>query len=105
MPTISEEEIIKVKIIPDFSRVYPRNYSNYMSISHDEFGFTFTFCENKVELIEGMKDQLKKDADGNLCVSSPVVSQIVVSPLFIPKILEAIRLNYEKFQKKNLLKG
>jgi len=97
---------VKVKIIPDFKNIgdVKRVYANYLSVSHDVFGFVLTFCDNHFEAIK--KEDLKeKDEEGSYIIKAPIVSQIIVSTNLMPEIIKACQSNYNKFlEKANKLK-
>jgi hypothetical protein len=96
MITKLNEEAVEVTVIPDFSKPSVRAYSNYLHIMHDEHGFVFTFCENQFERIVS-PESLQKDAAGKYILKIPVVAQIIIPPTLMPKILEAIKTNYDRF--------
>jgi len=103
MANEKKNEIIEftVKVLPDFENMpdIKRIYSNYISVSHDDFSFVMTFCDNRFETIKP-QDLTEKDKEGNLIVRAPVVAQIIVSPKLMPEIIKAFQTNYEKYLKR-----
>ena len=90
------EEVVEVAVVPDFGTSSVRAYTNFLHVTHDEHGFVFTFCDNQHERIVS-PESLPKDDAGKLILKIPVVAQVIVPPTLIPKILEAIKGNFDRF--------
>lgn len=91
--------VVEVKILPDFENIgdIKKVYTNYMGVTHDEFGFVLTFCDSHFEIIRKKEDLKEKDEKGAYIIKAPIVAMITISPALIPKIIDALQTNYNKY--------
>lgn len=95
------KEGVQITFVPDFENIQldvERIYSNFLSVTHDPFAFILTFCEAHIESIKE-EDLKKKDEEGAYIVKAPIVSQIIAPIPLMPKIIEALQINYDKYLK------
>lgn len=96
------EQEIQIELIPSMEPKLGREYINYAQVSHSPWDFTIRFCQapSIADLV-----RLKRPAGGkigpNLKVEIPSTIELIVSPEFLPKIIEALKINYDKYLKQN----
>jgi hypothetical protein len=88
-----EEKEIKVELIPSVEPKLGRAYANYVQISHSPWDFTIRFCE-----APSVADIGRLKRSGNK-VEIPNIVELIIAPNLIPKIIEALKINYEKYRK------
>lgn len=96
-----KKEGAKITFKPDFENIQldvKRIYSNYLSVTHDPFAFGLTFCESRIESIKE-EDLKEKDEEGAYIIKASIVSQIIVPIPLMPKIIEALQINYDRYLK------
>jgi hypothetical protein len=104
--SVEREDRVEVKIIPDFEKMEQgkRGYANFLSVSHDKYGFVLTFCDTHLDSL--LKNYLNvKDYQGTAIVKAPIIAQIIISPQFVLEAIAALQKNYEKYVEKNSLDG
>lgn len=74
---------VKVQVPPDIQRGV---YANMARVNHSEFEFSIDFAN---------ADFAGQDASGN--IPAIVVSRVVVSHEFMPRLLEALQDNYSRY--------
>lgn len=99
-PTVAKKETktiekkIKIDLIPSLESKLGRAYVNYASISHSPFDFSIRFCE-----APSLADAARIKGDRDATLEIPTIIELVMTPNLIPKIIEALKINYEKYQK------
>lgn len=96
-----EKLIAQIKLKPDFKKgeEIKRIYANYFEVTHTEYDFTFTFCDtdisalSRIEIIEELKKEPKE-------LEIPIVAKIAIPTILVPKIIKALKINYEKYSQK-----
>ena len=86
---------INFTIVPDDSpeaTSAPRTYSNFCSIAHTPFDFTFTFCE-----VMPLSEKEIKEAEAEHVVRAPVRAKIVVPVQFVPNLIAAMQEHWRVF--------
>jgi hypothetical protein len=89
----AKETEINVELIPALEPKLGRVYANYALISHSPWDFTITFCE--APSISNLA-RLKRIGSK---VEIPNIVELIIAPNLIPKIIEALKINYEKYMK------
>jgi hypothetical protein len=92
-----------IAIKPDFetAKNIDRKYSNYAAVSHDQYSFSLTFCETRLDSIaEESLGQLPKNEEGSYIVKVPIVAQILIPIDMMPAFIEALKVNYQKCMEK-----
>ncbi len=89
----TKEKEITVELIPAPEPKLGRVYTNYALISHSPWDFNITFCE--VPSIANL-DRLKRIGGK---VEIPNIVELIIAPNLMPKIIEALKINYEKYMK------
>jgi hypothetical protein len=89
----TKEKTITVELIPAPEPKLGRAYANYALISHSPWDFTIAFCEapSIVNL-----ERLKR-IDGK--VEIPNIIELVIGPNLMSQLIEALKINYEKYMK------
>jgi hypothetical protein len=70
----------------------PRTYSNFCSIAHTPFDFTFTFCE-----VMPLSDKEIREAESEHVVRAPVRVKVVVPVQFVPNLIAALQEHWRVF--------
>jgi len=101
-----EEQEVQIELIPSMEPRLGREYVNYAQVAHSPWDFTIRFCQapSLADIV-----RLKRPAGGkigpNLKVEIPSTIELIVSPEFLPKIIEALKINYEKYLKTKKKEG
>lgn len=82
---------VKVQVPPDIQRGV---YANMARVNHSEFEFSIDFAN---------ADFAGQDPQGN--IPAVVVSRVVVSHEFMPRLLEALQDNYSRFLTRRDIEG
>lgn len=91
----TKEREIEIRIIPDHSSTFPTFYANYASVSHTASEFDLDFCL----LASPFTVDLEQKS-----VSIPVVARIIIPPVMIEGLINALKAQMEK-QKDTAQKG
>jgi hypothetical protein len=85
---------INFTIVPadDASAAAPRTYSNFCSIAHTPFDFTFTFCE-----VMPLSEKEIREAEAEHVVRAPVRVKVVVPVQFVPNLIAALQEHWRVF--------
>jgi hypothetical protein len=95
-----KEQTVEVEIIPSLEPKLGREYVNFASVSFSPFDFTLTFCQ-----APSMADIVRlKHAEGGklpstLNVDVPSTIKIIVSEEVLLQLIDALKINHEKFLK------
>lgn len=88
-----EDKEIQIELIPSLEPKLGRVYANYVQVSHSPYDFTIRFCEApSVADIVRLKGNRKK-------VEVPNIVELIIPPDLMPQIIEALKINYEKYLK------
>lgn len=82
---------VKVQVPPEVQRGV---YANMARVNHSEFEFSIDFAN---------ADFAGQDASGN--IPAIVVSRIMISHEFMPRLLEALQDNYSRFMTRRDIEG
>lgn len=85
---------INFTIVPadDEAGTSPRTYSNFCSIAHTPFDFTFTFCE-----VMPLSDKEIRAAEAEHTIHAPVRVKVVVPVQFVPNLIAALQEHWRVF--------
>jgi len=89
-----KEKIIRV--VPDDEGFkMPRAYANFALVAYAADDFTVYFCDVQDVGPDNMHVRMQDEV-----YKAPVVAKIALSPSFVPKLIKALRANYERCEKK-----
>lgn len=91
----TKEKEITIELIPAPEPKFGRAYTNFALISHSPWDFTIAFCEApSITNLERLKQSGGK-------VEVPNVIEMIISPNFMPQLIEALKINYERYMKQH----
>lgn len=84
---------IEVKLRPSFNIEPTRIYANFAEVSHSPYDFTIRFCDaTPINDFQKLKEE-------NGVHDIPVVAEIAVPHTFIPGLINALKSQYDNYQK------
>lgn len=87
--TPEKREQMEITIAPDHSSAFPTFYANYASVSHTASEFDLDFCL----LASPFTVDLEQKS-----ISLPVVARIIIPPVMIGGLIDALKAQMEKQQ-------
>ena len=84
----------QVTIVPSKEDVSERIYANFFSVNHGPLDFTLTFCDAPVPSGDDIKRVI-----ADKVIKAFVQAEIVVPIALIQPIIEALKTNYEVYEK------
>jgi len=82
---------IEITLIPSDNLMSNRLYSNYVQVNQSPFDFSLRFCD--APAIYDMDEVIKNKGAFQI----PVVAEIVVPLEIMPRLIDALKKEYEKY--------
>ncbi|MBU0999851.1 hypothetical protein KKE78_00445 [Patescibacteria group bacterium] len=90
----SSGKTVKPKFIPDPNRTSPRVYANFAKVRTQGVDFTISFGD----VLPPTKEEIEKAKRGEE-ISIPLQCEVVIPSSMVPSLIEALNLQYEKYDK------